>query len=334
MQTKIKKIDENSLKEAKELLLNDELVVFPTETVYGLGGNAYSDNSIKKIYETKGRPSNNPLIVHVHKDYDLDELVYRDYDYCYSLAEKFLPGPLTMVYRSKNNLSPLICALNTLAIRIPSHTECQKFLKYVDLPIPAPSANISKHVSPVSSQHCLDDLNGKVNLILEGGECVGGIESTVLDVTKSVPVILRRGLITKEMIESVTGKCEYATFVRGEPVSSPGVMYAHYMPNCKTAYFRLDELEELKEYYSSIVKQGKKPYIMCDFNTISVLGNSFNYLDLGKNSYESAGLLYKRLRQAEKVADVLIGVELSYKDEVGQSVMNRLLKSFGKGLYT
>lgn len=334
MNTEIKNISVDSLNEAKKLLLNDELVVFPTETVYGLGGNAFSDASIKKIYETKGRPSNNPLIVHIHKDYDIDSLVYRDYDYCYKLAEKFLPGPLTMVYRSKNTVSPLICGLNTLAVRIPSHTGCQEFLKAVDIPVPAPSANISKHVSPVSSEHCYDDLKGRVKLILEGGECVGGIESTVLDVTKSVPVILRRGLITKEMIETVTGKCEYAKYVQGEPVSSPGVMYAHYMPNCQTAYFTLDKIDELKDCYQSIVKSGKNPYIMCDFSISSVLGKNYNVLDLGKNSYEAAGLLYKRLREGEKVADVILGVELSYKDEVGQSVMNRLLKSFGKGLYT
>ncbi len=334
MLTEIKKINKNSLEQAKKLLESDQLVVFPTETVYGLGANAFSDEAIKKIYEVKGRPSNNPLIVHVHSDYDIDKLVYRDYDYVFKLADKFLPGPLTMVYRSKGVVSPLICGLGTLAIRIPEHKGCQEFLKYVNMPIPAPSANISKHVSPTTAEHCLADLNGRVELILQGGKSDGGIESTVVDCTGEFPVILRKGLVTKEMIESVCGRCEYAQYVEGQQVSSPGVMYAHYMPNCKTALFKIDEIEQAKSLYMSYIKSSKKPYIMCDFNIKSVLGNGYNFLELGSNSTECASNLYERLRDGEKVADIIIAFELTYKDEIAQSVMNRLIKACGKGLYT
>jgi len=332
--TEIKDINEESLKQAKELLENGELVVFPTETVYGLGGNAFLDKSILNIYKTKGRPSNNPLIVHVHKKYDITKLVFVENEYAKKLAKKFLPGPLTMVYRSKNNVSKLICGLDTLAIRVPEHKGCQKFLKYVNMPVPAPSANISKHVSPVTAEHCKQDLDGKVPLILQGGKCSGGIESTVVDVTGEYPVILRKGLITREMIEKVVGKCEYAKFNKGEKVSSPGVMYAHYMPNCETFLFKPTELKEIKKQYSSIVKGGKIPYIMCDFETKSILGNKYNFLLLGKNSLECANSLYDKLREGESVADVIIAVELTYKDEIADSVMNRLNKACGKGLYT
>ncbi len=334
MITEIKEINKQSLEQAKKLLMSDELVVFPTETVYGLGANAFSDNAIKKIYQVKGRPSNNPLIVHVHSEYDIDKLVYRDYGYTYKLAEKFLPGPLTMVYRSKGVVSSLICGLGTLAIRIPEHKGCQEFLKFVDMPIPAPSANISKHVSPTTAEHCLADLNGKVPLILQGGKSDGGIESTVLDCTGEIPVILRKGLITKEMIESVCGRCEYATYTKGQEVSSPGVMYAHYMPNCQTALFKQDQIEQAKTLYSLFVKSGKKPYIMCDFKIKSILGEGYNYLNLGSNSVECASNLYDKLREGEKVADIIIAFELSYQDEVALSVMNRLIKACGKGLYT
>jgi len=334
MLTEIKEINEKSLRQAKALLQADELVVFPTETVYGLGANAFSDKAIKKIYEVKGRPSNNPLIVHVHSEYDIDKLVYRDHDYTYKLAEKFLPGPLTMVYRSKGVVSPLICGLGTLAIRIPEHKGCQEFLKYVDMPIPAPSANISKHVSPTTAEHCLADLDGKVSLILQGGKSDGGIESTVLDCTGEVPIILRKGLITKEMIENVCGKCEYAKFVEGQQVSSPGVMYAHYMPNCQTALFNENEIDKAKNLYLEFVKNGKKPYFMCDNELKQKIGEEFNYLDLGSNSTECASNLYEKLREGERVADIIIAFELTYKDEISQSVMNRLVKACGKGLYT
>ena len=332
--TKIKEINEESLIWAKELLENDGLVVFPTETVYGLGANAFSDEAIKKIYEVKGRPSNNPLIVHVHSGYDIDKLVYRDYEYTYKLAEKFLPGPLTMVYRSKGVVSPLICKLGTLAVRIPEHKGCQEFLKYVNMPIPAPSANISKHVSPTTAEHCLSDLNGKVPLILQGGKSDGGIESTVLDCTGEIPVILRKGLITKEMIEEVCGRCEYAPFVEGQAVSSPGVMYAHYMPNCQTALFKKENILEAKELYQSFIKNGKIPYFMCDFEIKAILGEGYNYLNLGSSSKECASNLYDKLREGERVADIIIAFEISYNDELSLSVMNRLVKACGKGLYT
>lgn len=334
LNTEIKEIDKYSLSQAKTLLENEELVVFPTETVYGLGANAFSDKAIKKIYEVKGRPSNNPLIVHVHTSYDIEKLVYIDHDYVYNLAQKFLPGPLTMVYRSKGVVSPLVCGLGTLAIRVPEHKGAQEFLKKVDMPIAAPSANISKHVSPTTAEHCYADLNGKVSLILQGGKSDGGIESTVLDCTKEIPVILRKGLITKEMIEEVCGKCEYATFVEGQQVSSPGVMYAHYMPNCQTALFKISEIDKAKELYLSFIKNGKKPYFMCDFQTKSVLGKEYNFLDLGSSSKECASNLYDKLREGERVADIIIAFEISYDDELSLSVMNRLVKACGKGLYT
>ena len=239
-----------------------------------------------------------------------------------------------MVYRSRHTVSGLVCGLNTLAIRVPKHKGCQKFLKYMDMPIAAPSANISKHVSPVTAEHCYADLNEKVSLILQGGKCKGGIESTVVDVTGEFPVILRKGLITKEMIEEVVGRCEYAVYKQGEQVSSPGVMYAHYMPNCQTALFKLEDLNKAKQLYLSFIKNAKKPYFMCDFKTKSIIGRGFNYLDLGSSSQECANSLYEKLREGEKVADIIIAFEISYKDELAESVMNRLIKACGQGLYT
>ena len=244
MQTKIYQIDKNSIEKAKELLLSSNVVAIPTETVYGLGAVGTDPIAVKKIFEVKGRPSDNPLIAHVHKDYDLNSLVNIEQDYVYSLMRAFTPGPLTMVFMSKGVVcGEAVCGGQTLAVRIPSHAGCQELLKAVNLPIVAPSANLSKHTSPVSAEHVYNDLNGKIQMILDGGQCDGGIESTVLDCTDKVPRILRAGLITKEMIESVCGACEIAEHKASDKVRSPGVKYKHYKPKCETALYEANQTD-------------------------------------------------------------------------------------------
>ena len=325
--TKICKINDNSLNYAKNLILNNELVAFATETVYGLGGLATSDDAVKKIYQAKGRPSDNPLIVHVHENYNLDSLIYVDYDYVYKLREAFLPGPLTMVYRSKGNVSSLVsCGLDTLAIRVPSHTGAQEFLKYVDAPIAAPSANVSKHTSPVTAEHVFNDLNGKIELILDGGKCTGGIESTVLDVTTETPTILRSGLITYDMIKSVVGKCAYSDSKPTDKIKSPGVKYKHYSPKCQTALFKRNDYVNALNLYDSYIKEGKTPYFMCDSGMLDKIGDK-NVLLLGKTGEEIASNLYFRLLQGEKLADIIIAFEVETGTDLDVGIMNRLTKA-------
>ena len=198
METKVKQITKESLLEAKRIIENSGVVAIPTETVYGLGGSAFDDTAVQEIFRVKGRPNNNPLIAHVHKDYDLSQIIDSEPPYAETLRKAFLPGPLTLVYPSTGKVSKFVsCGLNTLAVRVPLHEGAQAFLKEVGIPIAAPSANLSRHVSPTSAKHVLDDFNGKIPLILDGGTCVGGIESTVCDVCGEVPVILRPGLITR-----------------------------------------------------------------------------------------------------------------------------------------
>ena len=230
METKVVQITNESLANAREIILQGGVVGMPTETVYGLGGNAFDNEAVKRIFEIKGRPNDNPLIAHVHLDYDLSKIIDFDPPYAKKLREAFLPGPLTLVYPSKGKVSPYVsCGLDTLAVRVPAHEGAQDFLKSVDIPIVAPSANLSKHVSPTTAMHVFEDFDGKIPLILDGGTCVGGIESTVCDVTGEIPVILRPGLITREMIADVVGACEEYTpnLERGEKVKSPGVLYKH-----------------------------------------------------------------------------------------------------------
>ena len=201
MITRILDIDDNSLSLSGKIISGGGAVAFPTETVYGLGANAFNNSAVENIFKIKGRPNDNPLIVHVHSGYDINRLVSYVPQYANRLAAEFLPGPLTMVYKSRGNVSAAVsCGLDTLAIRVPSHEGAQKFLRFLDLPVAAPSANISKHVSPVTAEHVFNDLNGKIEVILNGGKCTGGIESTVLDCTGEYPVILRSGLITLSLI--------------------------------------------------------------------------------------------------------------------------------------
>lgn len=327
--TKILKIDDYSLEYAKRLISMEELVAFPTETVYGLGGVATSDIAVAKIYQAKGRPQDNPLIVHVHKEYDISKLVNIENDYSVNLIKTFTPGPLTLIFNNKGLVSKSVsCGLNTLAIRIPSHVGCQKFLKYIDLPIAAPSANISKHTSPVTAEHVYNDLNGKIDLILDGGKCSGGIESTVVDVTTDTPIILRTGLITREMIKSVVGKCEYGESKPNDKVRSPGVKYRHYCPKCETALFNRNELDKAKVLYNDYINSGKKPYFMCDDAIAKIIAsNGENLLNLGKTGYEIAANLYDKLLEGEKVADLIIAFTVDTGSELDISIMNRLQKA-------
>ena len=326
MNTKILKITDSSLKLSKNLIVNNELVAFPTETVYGLGGLATSDVAVERIFKAKGRPSDNPLIVHVHKNYDLERLVEIEYDYVKNLIDAFMPGPLTLVMKSKGAVSKSVtCGLDTLAVRIPDHALCQEFLKYLDLPIAAPSANVSKHTSPVTAEHVYDDLNGKVEIILDGGKCSGGIESTVLDVTGPTPIILRSGLVTAEMIKRVVGSCEYASTNEGEPVRSPGMKYTHYTPKCATVLFERNELPLAQKLYDDCLSKGKVPVFLCDDKVSHKLCGE--KLLLGNTGEEIASNLYFKLLEGEKIADILIAIKIDTGSEIDVGVLNRLSKA-------
>lgn len=326
MQTEVQKIGERSLARAKELLLRGECVAFPTETVYGLGADARSDEAVERIYRVKGRPQDNPLIVHIHPGFDLGSLVY-DEPYAQKLREAFLPGPLTLVYRSRGRVSAKVsCGLDTLAVRVPAHPEAQRFLRYVDIPVAAPSANRSKHVSPVSAQHVLDDLNGKIPLILDGGPCLGGIESTVCDITGPYPVILRAGLVTREMIAGVVGRCDEYIPKEGEKVRSPGMKYKHYAPSCETRLFAPADAAAALAEYRRAVQGGRRVRVLCE-DAVAGMFPAEAVLDLGADGAAMAENLYRLLREAETCADLLIAIEPAERGGVMTGVLNRLRKA-------
>ncbi len=327
MQTQILPVDANSLAQAKQLILSGEPVAFHTETVYGLGADARSDEAVAKIFALKGRPADNPLIAHVHSDFDISSLIDYEPSYCQKLREAFLPGPLTMVYPSTGKVSSLVsCGLNTLAIRVPSSKTAQAFLRAVDIPIAAPSANLSKHVSPVTAGHVFDDFTGKLALILDGGACTGGIESTVLDCTGEIPCILRAGLITREMIAGVVGECNVYQMQEGEKPKSPGMAYKHYSPRCKTVL--CDSVLQANQLYYKEEKAGGKAYILCEsgrVNGLKVKGSRI--LDMGSTQAQMAQRLYALLRKKEKEATLIIAISPKEKGDGMDGVLNRLTRA-------
>lgn len=327
METRIRPIDESSLAEAKAILENGGVVAFPTETVYGLGGDARSDEAVDTIYRVKGRPADNPLIVHVHREYDLKTLICDEQPYAAKLRSRFLPGPLTLVYRSRGKVSAKVsCGLDTLAVRVPSHLGAQRFLRCVDMPIAAPSANVSKHVSPVTAEHVYTDLQGRIPLILDGGACIGGIESTVCDVTGDIPVVLREGLISREQIADVVGRCELYVPVAGAQVRSPGMKYKHYAPACKTYLFAADAVEEAVQKFCSCEEEGANVFALCE-NSVSRRFPADRVLNLGDTGEEMAARLYALLRRGEQVADVIVAVRPRGEDGIMAGVQNRLGKA-------
>ena len=329
MKTEIKKITPESLAESKNIIFSGGVVAIPTETVYGLGGNAFDDEAVKKIFEIKGRPNDNPLIAHVHIGFDLSKIIDYDPPYAKKLRDAFLPGPLTLVYPSTDKVSPYVsCGLNTLAVRIPSHEGAQAFLRAVDIPIVAPSANLSKHVSPTSAQHVFEDFDGKIPLILDGGESEGGIESTVCDVTGEIPVVLRPGLITREQIAAVVGACgEYTPdFTKEKKVKSPGLLYKHYSPRCETALYASARIEEAMLHCKNALAAGKRVAVLCEDGKKDVFQGA-TVLNLGETETQMANRLYNLLREAEKVCDQLIDIEPTKQDGMMVGVLNRLRKA-------
>lgn len=326
MKTQILPVSEASLSLAKRLIFEGELVAFHTETVYGLGADACNDEAVKKVFEVKGRPGDNPLIAHVHCGYDIAKLIDGEPAYCGKLRKAFLPGPLTMVYPSTGKVSRYVsCGLNTLSVRVPSSPTAQAFLRAVDIPIVAPSANLSKHVSPVSARHVFEDFEGKIPLILDGGRCSGGIESTVLDCTGETPSILRAGLVTQEMIASVAGACGIYRMKEGEKPKSPGMMYKHYSPRCKTLLFTCGEKEKAYAAYEREQALGGKPYLLASGKEIDV--RSLRLLDLGNTPEEMAANLYAQLRAGEKDATLIIGILPSEEGGVMCGVINRMTRA-------
>ena len=332
-------IDMEVIKEASDILHAGDMVAFPTETVYGLGADALDEKASKKIYAAKGRPSDNPLIVHVANEQQILPLVKEIPESARKLMKAFWPGPLTIIF-NKSDVVPYgtTGGLDTVAIRMPNHKVALTLIEESNIPIAAPSANTSGRPSPTTAMHVMDDLNGKISMVIDGGAVGIGIESTIVDVTGDIPMILRPGYINKKMLEEVVGEVTIDKAILG-PVSpdlkpkAPGMKYKHYAPKADFTMFDgdidkvADRINELAESY---IKKGYKVGIISSaeskdryrYGEVISIGSRNNELSISKN-------LYKVLREFDdKQVDYILG-ETFRSEELGHAIMNRLLKAAG-----
>lgn len=311
------------LAQASCLIKNGELVAFPTETVYGLGANALDASAVKKIFIAKNRPSDNPLIVHVASVEQAKRVAYITKE-AEELFSRFSPGPLTIVLPKKACVPKEVTGeIDTVGIRIPDNAIALELIKLSDTPIAAPSANTSKKVSPTAAKYVFEDLNGKIPLILDGGECKVGIESTVLSLATEIPTILRPGGITIEMLTEVLPKVKnHMGEIKIAP--APGMKYKHYAP-CVEECVMFDSLESGIKYYDKVTSNGKKPVLVVTSNKIDDLG-ARNYADMGSTGEEVAHNVFRILRECEKKYDCIL-VEKLPESGIYGSIMNRLVKS-------
>lgn len=236
--------DEDGLKDAAKALSEGNVVGFPTETVYGLGADALNPEAVSRIFEAKGRPGDNPLIVHIWDKSQISDLVSEVTPAAQALIDAFMPGPITVIMKKKDVVpSEVTAGLDTVGIRMPSHPLCNKFLKMCGCPVAAPSANLSGSPSPTTALHVMNDMDGYVYAVIDGGPCDVGLESTVVDATGEVPVILRPGAVTSAMIdEALKTHSEYAgALQKGQVPASPGMKYRHYAPGCEVKIITLPE---------------------------------------------------------------------------------------------
>ena len=331
----INNIDKNEIKKQSKLLSEGKTVIFPTETVYGLGANALDEDAVKKIYEAKGRPSDNPLIVHIYDKEEVYNLAENINEKAKTIMDKFWPGPITIIL-NKKNIVPYRTSggLETVAIRMPSHLIAREIIKEAGVPIAAPSANISGRPSPTKADHVYEEMNGRVSGIVLGGDCNFGLESTVLDVTTENPMILRPGSITKEDLEKVIGEVSIDPSLErkedNKKAKAPGMKYTHYSPDADV-YIVSGNIEDTISKINSLVvennKKGLKTGVMClEQNKNSYKGE---VVSLGSTLEEVGSNLFDVLRQMDKMNIDIVYSEEFPRNGVGQAIMNRLLKSAG-----
>ncbi|WHY66970.1 L-threonylcarbamoyladenylate synthase [Neobacillus sp. SuZ13] len=344
MNTKVWKVDkyvdnlENNpqVVDAANFLRDNEVVALPTETVYGLGGNAKSDAAVEKIFAAKGRPSDNPLIIHIADKNQLKAFVAEVPEKAERLIEAFWPGPLTIIFkRIEGVLSETATAgLATVAVRMPDHPVALALLKSCGLPIAAPSANSSGKPSPTTADHVLDDLNGKIAGVIDGGATGIGVESTVVDCTEAIPVILRPGGVTKEQLESVVGEVHVDAALTDEAArpKAPGMKYRHYAPNAP-----LFMVSGTAKFLQGLVEEKRQEGLRVGVLTTEENARLFEadvVLTCGKRAELEtvAAALYDTLRRfnLEKV-DVIYS-EVFPNTGVGHAIMNRLQKAAGNKL--
>jgi L-threonylcarbamoyladenylate synthase len=326
METKILKLNEDSLKIAGDLIRQGENVAFPTETVYGLGANVFDSNAVKNIFIRKGRAQDNPLIVHFAHKKDILKVAKINNDIERTLIKKCMPGPISIVLeKASDKIDVATCGMPTVACRIPSNRTCRKFIDACGCPICAPSANTSKRPSPTTAKDVYEDMNGKIPLIIDGGRCRIGVESTVVRVINNEILILRPGRYSQEKLAEITGVNVRNNVDNTLAIASPGTRYAHYMPICYMEMIKNDIVNNAKKEYTKFLSEGKKPIIFCAKDNQKLYKN-MNTTILGHDSNSACYNLFEKLRKYEKKYDVIIAEFVSGGD-METAEYNRMSKS-------
>lgn len=336
MNTRIEKINPNNIdkkimKEMGGIISSGGLVSFPTETVYGLGANVFCTEAVLNIFKAKGRPADNPLIVHVTSVEEVKEVVSEIPASAKKLFEKFSPGPLTVIMKKSEKVPYAVTAgLETVAVRIPSHPVARELIKMSGIPIAAPSANLSGKPSPTIAEYVIKDMNGRIDAIIDGGGCEVGLESTIVDVSGERPVLLRPGGITFEELKSVLSDIVIDEHVlksvsAEEKPKCPGMKYKHYAPDAEV-YVVEGSRENVTKKINELLAENKdkKTGVLSLCNKYS---EADSVLDAGNNNIEYANRLFTLLREFDKIGIELVFAEFCIEDEHALAVKNRLYKS-------
>ena len=326
--TKVIKTSPAELKSAGEVIKQGGLVVFPTETVYGLGADGLNPEAVKNIFKAKGRPSDNPLILHV-SDMDMAEKIGEINLTARKIMEKFWPGPITVIVEKKEVVPTEVTAgLDTVAIRMPENPVARALIEAAGLPVAAPSANLSGKPSPTAFRHAFDDMNGRVDIIIDGGSCDIGIESTVVDTTSNPLTVLRPGGITAEMLAELFPEVAVEEHKKegseGYKPKSPGMKYKHYAPDAQVILYTNEK--KLEEDITAFRAEGKKVGLFKSEN--SKLSADIN-ISWGNDTGDLAKRLFYSLRRFDELGAQVILCQLPEKSGIWQGVYNRLYKSAG-----
>lgn len=332
-----KNIKEEELNNIVKLIRNGEIIIFPTETVYGIGANALNKKAVSKIFKAKGRPQDNPLIVHISEKADIKKIVKNVNKIEQILIDNFMPGPFTLILDKKENIPDIVSAgLSTIGVRMPDNEIAQKIIKASGVPIVAPSANISGKPSGTNIQDIKKELENKVSAIIDGGQTNIGIESTVVKVIDDVPTILRPGKITPEEIKKVIGKVSISEKILAkvseeEKIESPGMKYKHYAP---TTPCRLicSELEKKQiELINEQIEKNNKDVVVLAFEEhiekINIEKEKIITIGSNKNLETVMHTVFTALRQADKYCAKIVLIEGTKKEDLGLAIMNRLLRA-------
>lgn len=338
MDTKVYRINEKDIgiiNEAADVIRSGGIVAFPTETVYGLGANALDAKACTKIYRAKKRPPDNPLIVHV-ADFDIERYVKNIPDKARLLMEAFWPGPITIIMKKSDIISDTVTAgLDSVGIRMPENKVARKLIEVAGVPIAAPSANLSGKPSPTTIEHCIDDLSGRVDMIIGGDQSQVGLESTVVDTDGDKITILRPGAITKEMLEEIVGEVEIDPAINGITDKSikpraPGMKYRHYAPKAPLTIVK-GEVDRVVEYINNQIQGGEEKIGVMSTDETHDRYKGEHVISLGsrKKPGKIAANLFDSLREFDKIDIDQIYSEGFSEEGLGLAIMNRLKKAAG-----